>query len=93
MMTENTPDWRPGTNRHSIYMHSMPLGVECACGRRAAVPQHRLGSLQGNMDSIHTLKLRCSACGSREWIGTLFITMAEVEAFIGRPLTDEELVP
>lgn len=93
MITEGTPHWRRGLNRHSIYMHSMPLGVTCTCGRRAALPQHKLGSLQGNMDSIHTLKLRCSSCGSRDWIATLFITMAEVEEFLGRAMTDEELVP
>lgn len=93
MVTEGTPEWRHGANRHTIFMHGLPLGVTCACGRRAAVPLHRLGSLQGNMHGIHTLPLRCRDCGSREWTATLFVTMHEVEAFNGRPLTDEELVP
>lgn len=93
MITEGTPYWRPNANRHSIWMHSLPLGVECTCGRRAAVPLHRLGRLQGNMDDIHTLKLRCTGCGSRDWTATLFVTMQEVEDWIGRPLGDEELVP
>lgn len=93
MIAEGTPSWRSNINLHSVGNTRLPLGVTCACGRKTAVPLHRLGQLEGNMHNVKTLKLKCQACGSRDWKAALFITMREVEDFIGRPLTDEELVP
>lgn len=93
MITEGTPQWHWNTNLHSIWSYGLPLGATCACGRKAAIPLHRLGQLQGNMRYVKTLPLKCSGCGSRDWTATVFVTMHEVEAFAGRPLTDEEIVP
>jgi len=93
MITEGTPQWRPGTNLHEVWCTKLPLGITCTCGRRAVVPLARLGRLQGNTQPLHTLKLRCTVCGETEWRATLFVTMHEVEAFADRPLLDRDFLP
>jgi hypothetical protein len=60
-------------NLHSLAGAERPLGMTCkACGHRALIPLDRLGAHSGNMQKIGTLKLKCSACESREWKPTIF---------------------
>jgi hypothetical protein len=78
-----------GHNFHSIYMSGHPLGVECrGCGRRALAfrdkteeDPHKSG--RADMTLLRTLKFVCSACGSREWAGWLFVKREEADAFVG----------
>lgn len=56
-----------GSNLHTADCYGQPLGVSCrACERRALVPLDRIGAGKGNMRLLHTLQLKCSACGGRE---------------------------
>jgi hypothetical protein len=77
--------WKPepprayDPNLHSLAGTERPLGVTCkACGHRALIPLDRLGAHKGNMQKIKSLKLKCSACESREWEPTIF---GRAEAF------------
>jgi DNA-directed RNA polymerase subunit RPC12/RpoP len=73
-----------GHNFQGIHMHGHPLGVECkGCGRRRLVAGEKLGAYTGNMKVLAGLRFVCSACGSRDWAGWLFITKAEADAFPG----------
>lgn len=73
-----------GHNLHSLAMRGHPLGVECrGCGRRALALADRVETGRGNMKLLQDLKFVCSACGSREWSGWLFVKQAEVDAFLG----------
>lgn len=72
----------PRHNKHSIYMYSHPLGVECtACGRRALAFAGRTEDFKGNMTELRRLRFKCTACGSRAWTGWLFVSAEEVEAW------------
>lgn len=59
-------------NLHTLDCYGGPLGVECACGRRAIVPAAALGAHSGNMREIRSLLFVCRECGSRQWTGFLF---------------------
>lgn len=70
-------------NLHSLARTGRPLGVICkTCGHRALIPLDRLGAHSGNRQEIHTLKLKCSACESREWKPTLFQRAEDVDTFL-----------
>lgn len=73
-----------GHNFHTLYMRGLPLGVECrGCGRRALTLADQVEEGQGNMKLLQDLRFICSACGSREWSGWLFVDRADVDAFLG----------
>ena len=57
---------RSRCNLHSAATYGQPLGVQCrACERRGLVPLGKIGG-QGDMTPLHSLPLKCSACGGRE---------------------------
>jgi hypothetical protein len=54
-------------NGRTAYMYGHPVGVQCGmCSRRALVPLDRIGAKFGSMSPLHSLPLKCSACGGRE---------------------------
>jgi hypothetical protein len=54
------------SNLHTAACYRQPLGVRCrACERRVLVPLDRLSARGGDMTPLHTLALKCSACGGR----------------------------
>ena len=56
----------PNHNLHSVFMAAGILCVRCAgCGKRAALRKPVLDIIdQDNMQTITSLKLRCTVCGS-----------------------------
>jgi hypothetical protein len=54
-------------NLHSLYLSKLPLGVECACGRRVLVNQGKVDARDGNMKELRFVKerLKCLKCGKR----------------------------
>jgi hypothetical protein len=46
---------------HSLYLSKLPLGVECACGRRVLVDQAKVDARDGNMTDLRFVKERLSA--------------------------------
>ena len=80
-------------NLHTLDCYGGPLGVECACGRRAIVPAAALGAHPGNMRQIRSLPFVCRECGSRAWTGWLFgrhdDALGWARASVLRPPPDE----
>ena len=72
-------------NLHSADSHGQPLGVRClACERRVLVPLDKIGAHKGDMKLLHSLPLKCAACGGREVELWLFVKSAEAEAWAER---------
>lgn len=87
-----TPDdagWSGRENLHTLDCHGFPLGVTCGCGHRGLVELATLGAHAGNMKRIIDLKLRCAACGSRDWQPTIFDRAEEVTAFLQLPASTQ----
>jgi hypothetical protein len=51
-------------NKHTIYMYSHPLGVECT-GHRALAFAGQVDDFRGDMTELGRLRFKCTACGSR----------------------------
>jgi hypothetical protein len=75
---------KSGHNLHSLYMHDMhPLGVVCkACCRKVLVEAGKIGAEKGRMKELRTLRFVCSACGSRDWRGWLFVSAFDAACFL-----------
>jgi hypothetical protein len=71
-------------NLHTVYIYSQPLGVECSsCGRRGLAFANRdLNGFKGDMRELRTLRFKCSACGSGDWRGWLFVDATERDAWL-----------
>ena len=77
------PARRYTPNLHGLAGSGRPLGVACkACGHRALIPLDRLGAYSGNMQEVRTLKLKCLACESGEWMPSIFQRDEDVAAFL-----------
>lgn len=73
-----------GSNLHTADCYGQPLGVRClACERRVLVPLDKIGAKNGNMTLLHSLPLKCAACGGREVELWLFVDGDEAEAWEG----------
>ena len=54
-------------NVHSAATYGQPIGVRCrSCERRVLVPLDKLTAHGSDMTPLHTLPLKCAACGGRE---------------------------
>lgn len=73
-------------NLRTLTLSGFPLGVECPCGRRVLVESRTLGAHDGNMKELASLKLKCSACGSRPKELRLFYSQKDVDDWIGAPI-------
>ena len=70
-------------NVHSAATYGQPLGVRCrSCERRVLVPLDKLGTRGSDMTPLHTLPLKCAACGGREVELWLFVKRDEAEAWL-----------
>lgn len=78
-----------GPNRHTLYMHGVPLLCECKdCGRRAAA---ECGA-RGNMTPLRLIRAVCSHCGSRDvWRGMAH-DKARTEEWLAGDLSRAKLV-
>jgi len=66
---------------HTLAIHGFPLGVRCVrCRDRAPILLERLRAHSGNMKEVRSPKLKCAACGSREWTPTNLNRPEEVAA-------------
>jgi hypothetical protein len=71
-------------NLHTADRYGQPLGVQCrACERRVLVPLDKIGAKSGSMTLLHTLPLKCAACGGREVELFLFVKGDEAAAWVG----------
>lgn len=79
-----------GPNRHTLYMHEVPLLCECKdCGRKAAV---ECGA-KGNMTTLNRVRVVCSHCGSRNvWRGMAH-DKARTEEWLAGDLSRAKLEP
>ena len=71
-------------NLHTAATYGQPLGVRCrACERRVLVPLDKIGARGSDMTPLHSLPLRCTACGGHEVELFLFVKRAEAAAWVG----------
>jgi hypothetical protein len=69
-------------NLHSAATYGHQLGVRCrSCERRVLVPLDKLQACGSDMTPLHTLPLKCTACGGREVELWLFVKRDEAEAW------------
>lgn len=74
---------KPTYNLHTLYMYRHGLGVECSsCRRRAVALADKVDDFKGDMRELRDLRFKCTACGSHDWTGCLFVTDAEQEAWL-----------
>ena len=53
-----------------------------SCTRRGLVPLDKIEARGSDMTPLHTLPLKCSACGSREVELWLFVNRAEADDWV-----------
>ena len=77
-------------NRHTLYMHDVPLLCECKdCGRQAAAECAR----PGDMTPLARIRAVCSHCGSRNvWRGMAW-DKARTEEWLAGDLSRAKLEP
>jgi hypothetical protein len=80
--TELPPE-NPGRLRPAISAtYGQPLGVRCrSCERRVLVPLDKISTRRSDMTPLHTLPLKCAACGGREVELFLFVKRDEAKAW------------
>jgi hypothetical protein len=70
-------------NLHTADTYGQPLGVRYqSCERRVLVPLDRIGAKKGSMTLLHTLPLKCTACGGPDVELLLFVKREEAEAWV-----------
>jgi hypothetical protein len=72
------------SNLHSLYMSGMyPLDIECrGCGHKGLIPAERFGGCKGDTTKLRSLSLACTACGSRDFQTTVFLTKGHAEGWL-----------
>jgi hypothetical protein len=68
---------------HSVYLSKLPLGVECACGRRALVDPAKVDARDAKMMELRFVKerLKCLKCGKPPTELRVFASESEMRAF------------
>lgn len=57
---------------------------------RALLHHSSIRAFQGNMKTVKSLKLRCSACGGREFTFKIFVRAGEPEAWREEPVEPKD---
>jgi len=72
-----------GLTLHDLAASTRSVGVECAnCLRRAVLTAADLKAERGDPRPLKEIGLRCSSCGSREFIAERFQSPGKAHAFL-----------